>query len=168
MQRTTSQTNFRVRTLTSHADSTHSDLSDEAAESGVGNRRAKLAGKVALIHVEEPSYGALLALRYAREGADVALVYPEASSELEAVQRQIEAIGCRCVLYEVDLADAWNCGLVLQSTTECMGPVDFLVDAGGRVHLLEEGEELDADRLRDTVRGRTGERTLRSSTHSAA
>jgi len=151
MMRTTSQTALRARTLTS---------------STVEGRATKLAGKVALLHVGEPTYGAMLALRYAREGADVALVYPEPCAELEQVQQQIESLGARCVLYEVDLEDSWNCGLVVQSTTECLGPVDIVVDARGAVVLVEEGEELTPRQLQTAVSARASD--SRGATHSAA
>lgn len=148
---------------------TTSTLTDpmRSTTSTVEGRTAKLAGKVALLHVGEPTYGAMLALRYAREGADVALVFPEASIDLENVQQQIEALGARCVLYEVDLEDSWNCGLVLQSTAECLGPVDFVVDRRGAVVLVEEGEQLTPQLLKDAVGARSSERRV-APTPSAA
>lgn len=123
-----------------------------------GRKDRRFVGKVVLLEVETPPEAAMLAMRYAREGADLALVYPQPAEELLIVQQQIEALGCRCVLYEVDLADPWDAGLVLQSARECLGSIDIFVDRHERAHFIEDAEKL-------TVRGL---QTRSYGAHSAA
>lgn len=97
----------------------------------------KLSGKVALIDASEVTEGVQRAYRYAKEGADVALAYSSPCDAVLIVQRQIEALGSRCVLYEIDLEDEWNCGLVVQNMAECLGPIDLIVNRSGRVHMFD-------------------------------
>lgn len=120
------------------------DACSDSVESG-------LSGMVVLLDVEEPSAGARLAMRYAKRGADLAIAHANAAKELLIVQQQIEALGNRCVLYEVDLADEWNCGLVLQSARECLGSIDLVVARTGHVRVVEKGETLEPHVVHDDV-----------------
>ncbi len=128
--------------------SSHTSLARvEAPSDGLGRGAPRLVGKVVLIEATEPQSGVLRAHRYAKEGADIALTYAEPCDELFTVQRQIEALGSRCVLYELELDDEWNCSLVVQSTLECLGPIDFVVNGHGHVHATESDMPLTASEL---------------------
>lgn len=121
MKRANSHTALRPRTLTARS-----------------ARSALMRGKVVLLHVSDLAQATAIALRYAREGADLALAYDTPSEQYILLQQKLEALGSRCMLYELDLSDEWNCGLVLQSASECLGSVDLVVDRQGRVHGFEE------------------------------
>lgn len=114
---------------------------------------ARLVGKVVLVEATEPHSAVLRAHRYAKEGADIAIAYDQPWPELFTVQRQIEALGNRCVLYEIALDDEWNCGLVVQSTAECLGPIGLIVNGHGHVHVPTVSEPLTASGLLDVVVG---------------
>jgi 3-oxoacyl-[acyl-carrier protein] reductase len=131
MNRPESQTTLRPRPLTD----------------GFGRGGTRLVGKVVLIDASMVEEGVQRAHRYANEGADVALAYHMPCDEIFIVQRQIEALGNRCVLYEIDLEDEWNCGLVVQSTAECLGPIDLIVNRRGHVHVVDRQPCTAADLL---------------------
>ena len=138
MTRTESQISLRARFLTDGTNGT-----------------TRLAGKVVLVDASDVEIGVLCAYRYASEGADVALAYSVPCDSIFIVQRQIEALGSRCVLYEIELDDEWNCGLVVQSTAECLGPIDIVVNRSGHVKLCD-GAPITAAELRQAVAAAAG------------
>ena len=119
--------------------------------------KSRLLGKVVLVDANDPQLGSARVLRYALEGADLAVCHRVPIEELFAIQQQVEASGVRCVLYELDLDDEWNCGLVVQSVTECLGPIDLVVDVKGHVTSLSSHEAQDARVLLQLLGGENRE-----------
>src|SRR5512132_2052406 len=77
----------------------------------------KLPGKAALITGGDSGIGRAVAVLYAREGADVAIVYlPQEQSDAEETQQSIEAEGGKCVLIPGDLTDADFCSRLVEKT----------------------------------------------------
>ena len=60
----------------------------------------KLQGKVALITGGDSGIGRAVAVHYAREGANVAIVYLEESQDAEETKALIEAAGQKCLLIQ--------------------------------------------------------------------
>jgi len=90
---------------------------------------AKLAGKVALITGGDSGIGRAVALLFAREGADLALVYlPAEQSDAEQIQRDIEAAGQHALLLPGDVSDPEFCGDAVERTLAEFGQLDLLVN----------------------------------------
>ena len=88
----------------------------------------KLQGKVALISGGDSGIGRAVALIYAREGADVALVYlPEEQSDADETRKVIAAQGHKCLLLPGDLTDAAFCKQAVERTLHELGAIDILV-----------------------------------------
>jgi len=77
--------------------------------------------------------GKLLALRFAREGARVALVARRAA-ELEAVAGQIRAAGGEALVVPCDVADRDQTFAAAATAVEGLGPIDILVNNAGYGH----------------------------------
>jgi NAD(P)-dependent dehydrogenase (short-subunit alcohol dehydrogenase family) len=89
----------------------------------------KLEGKAALITGGDSGIGRAVALLYAREGADVAIVYlPAEQRDADDTRRAIEAEGRRCVQIPGDVTEAAFCHEAVERTVRELGKLDILVN----------------------------------------
>jgi NAD(P)-dependent dehydrogenase (short-subunit alcohol dehydrogenase family) len=89
----------------------------------------KLLGKVALITGGDSGIGRAVAVLYAREGADVAIVYlPEEQPDAEETRDAVEREGRRCVLLPGDVSEAAFCREAVKRTVRELGRLDVLVN----------------------------------------
>ncbi|HEV7279344.1 MAG TPA: SDR family oxidoreductase [Pirellulaceae bacterium] len=109
----------------------------------------KLSGKVALITGGDSGIGRSVAVLFAREGADCAILYLSEREDAEETQRAIEKEGRRALLIEGDVRDAAFCRQAVQRTVDQFGKLDILVNnAAYQQHTggLEEIDEEQFDR----------------------
>jgi len=89
----------------------------------------KLAGKVAIITGGDSGIGRSVAVLFAREGANVAIVYlPEEQSDAEVVKEAVEAEGREALLLPGDVADPKFCRDAVEKTVKKLGQLDILVN----------------------------------------
>jgi NAD(P)-dependent dehydrogenase (short-subunit alcohol dehydrogenase family) len=88
----------------------------------------KLSGKVALITGGDSGIGRAVAVLFAREGADVAIVYLNEDEDAEETQRAIDAEGRRCLLIPGDVSSSEFCNAAVAHTVEQLGKLDILVN----------------------------------------
>jgi NAD(P)-dependent dehydrogenase (short-subunit alcohol dehydrogenase family) len=90
---------------------------------------AKLQDKVALITGGDSGIGRSVAVLFAREGADVALIYlAEEQSDAEETRQAVEAEGRRALLLPGDVTDFEFCREAAERTIEEFGRLDILVN----------------------------------------
>ena len=89
----------------------------------------KLSGRVALITGGDSGIGRAVAVLYARERADVAIVYL-ADEEVDAqeTKRAVEAEGQRCLLLPGDVSNSTFCDAAVDQTAATFGRLDILVN----------------------------------------
>ncbi|MEV8518746.1 SDR family oxidoreductase [Dyella marensis] len=88
----------------------------------------KLKGMATLITGGDSGIGRAVAVLFAREGADVGIVYLESSDDAEETRRHVEQEGGRCLLIQGDVTDPDFCQQAVEETVEEFGHLDVLVN----------------------------------------
>jgi NAD(P)-dependent dehydrogenase (short-subunit alcohol dehydrogenase family) len=112
----------------------------------------KLEGKVALITGGDSGIGRSVAILYAREGADVAIVYLSEQQDAEETKRLVEAEGKKCLLLAGDIGSEQFCQQAVQQTVSELGHLDILVNNAAEQHPQESIEDITAEQLERTFR----------------
>jgi NAD(P)-dependent dehydrogenase (short-subunit alcohol dehydrogenase family) len=91
-----------------------------------------LSGKAALVTGGTMGLGEAIAVELARRGADVAIAARNLGEPAEAVRRQIDGLGRRCLAIAVDFTRESDCASAVEQTAKEFGRLDVLVhNAGG-------------------------------------
>src|SRR6185437_11426688 len=98
----------------------------------------KLKNKVALITGGDSGIGRAVAVLYAREGANVAIVYlAEEQQDAEETKKAVEKEGRECLLIPGDVKDAVFCRRAVAQTVRKFGKLDVLVNNAAYQHRQE-------------------------------
>ena len=91
----------------------------------------KLAGKTALVTGASRGIGAAIAIRLARDGADVAITYARGADAAARVVEAIKSAGGRAIAIQADAADAKAVQAAVEKTVASFGQLDILVNNAG-------------------------------------
>ena len=86
-----------------------------------------LQDKVALITGGDSGIGRAVALAFAKQGANVCIVYLNESEDANTIKTQIEALGRQCFLIETDITDKANCEMAISKTINHFNKLDILM-----------------------------------------
>ena len=112
----------------------------------------KLEGKVAVITGGDSGIGRSVAVHYAREGCDVAIVYRSESSDAQKTRTMVEEEGRKCMLFEGDLGNRDFCFKVVEETVKDFGKLNILVNNAAEHHMSEGLHDMDLDVMERTFR----------------
>ncbi len=112
----------------------------------------KLSGKRAIITGGDSGIGRAVAIGYAKEGADIALIYLEESEDAALTKQKVEAEGRRCFLIEGDLRDPAFCHGAIEQAVEKLGGLEILVNNAAEQHFRESILDISDDQLESTFR----------------
>lgn len=88
----------------------------------------KLAGKVALITGGDSGIGRSVAVHFAREGADIGIVYLSEKKDAETTKELVEKEKQKCILIEGDLKSEAFCKSAVEKTVKELGGLHILVN----------------------------------------
>lgn len=113
----------------------------------------KLAGKAAIITGGDSGIGRSVAVLFAREGADIAIVYlPEERPDAEETRQAVEKEGRRCLLIPGDVKDPGFCQQAIEQTVDEFGHLDVLVNNAAFQQHQGSIEELTNEQFEKTFR----------------
>jgi NAD(P)-dependent dehydrogenase (short-subunit alcohol dehydrogenase family) len=113
----------------------------------------KLEERVALITGGDSGIGRAVAVLFAREGADVAIVFlPEEAVDAEETCDAVEQIGRRCILIPGDVRNAGFCIEAVRTTVSELGQLDILVNNAAYQQHQDDVESLTLEQWERTFR----------------
>ncbi|MBT2767223.1 SDR family oxidoreductase [Stenotrophomonas sp. ISL-67] len=116
----------------------------------------KLQGKRAIITGGDSGIGRAVAVLFAREGADVAVLHLDEQEDAEITRQHVEAEGTRCVVIAGDVRDPKFCNRAVKQVAKAFGGVDILVNnAAFQLH-CERLEDLEDAHLQETLQTNIG------------
>lgn len=116
----------------------------DAKQSGI------LAGSTALITGGDSGIGRAVAVAFAKEGADVSIVYLNEHEDAQHTKEIVEGLGRRCLLYACDVGDEDNCIEAVERTIKTFGQFDILVNNAAEQHPQEGLEYISKHQLEST------------------
>jgi NAD(P)-dependent dehydrogenase (short-subunit alcohol dehydrogenase family) len=112
----------------------------------------KLENMVALITGGDSGIGRAVAIAFAKEGADVAIVNLNEHEDARATKERVENLGRRCITLAGDVGDPSFCADAVSVTIEELGRLDVLVNNAGEQHPQESLLDITPEQLERTFR----------------
>ncbi|MBW7055107.1 SDR family oxidoreductase [Paracoccus bogoriensis] len=121
---------------------------DHGEDSWRGSGR--LEGLVALVTGADSGIGRAVAIAYAREGADLALVCLNETEDMQDTARLVREAGRECLVIRTDLSEASNCRDAITQTAKRFGRIDILVNNVAHQRSFARIEDIDDEEWRYT------------------
>ena len=91
----------------------------------------RLKDKVAIVTGGSRGIGRAISLAFAKEGADVVIIYLEKEKEAKEVIKEITTVGRKCMAFNVDVRDFEEVNEIVEVVVETFGQIDILVNNAG-------------------------------------
>ena len=112
--------------------------------------REKLKGKIALITGGDSGIGRSVAFHFAREGANVAIVYLEEDEDATKTKKMVEKENQKCFIIKGDLRDEVFCSKVVQKCIDEYGDLNILVNNAAVQFPKDEVGEITNKQIKET------------------
>jgi NAD(P)-dependent dehydrogenase (short-subunit alcohol dehydrogenase family) len=112
----------------------------------------KLMNKAAIITGGDSGIGRAVAVTYAKEGADVAIVYLSEHADAEETKRQVEQEGRKCIMLAGDVGSEAFCKQAVEETVKQLGKLDIVVNNAAEQHPQQSIEHITSEQLERTFR----------------
>ena len=110
----------------------------------------RLKGKVALVTGADSGIGRAIAALYAREGADIAILYLCEHDDAARTKEIVEAEGGKAIAIAGDLGDKDFCLSAVKEVVAKLGGIDILVNNAGEQHADEDIKDITEQQLKRT------------------
>lgn len=112
----------------------------------------KLQGKVALITGGDSGIGRAVAIAFAKEGAEVAILYLNEHEDAAETKARVEKEGRRALAIAGDVGDEGFCRDAVERAARELGRLDVLVNNAAEQHDRKRLEEISGEQLERTFR----------------
>ncbi|QFT87329.1 General stress protein 39 [Bacillus sp. THAF10] len=112
----------------------------------------KLQGKNAIITGGDSGIGRAVAVAYAKEGANVSIVYLDEHEDAKETKNLVEKYGGTCLLYSGDIGEKSFCTNVVEETSKKLGGIHILVNNAAEQHVQEKIEDITEEQLLRTFK----------------
>jgi NAD(P)-dependent dehydrogenase (short-subunit alcohol dehydrogenase family) len=112
----------------------------------------KLLGAVALITGGDSGIGRAVAVLFAREGANIGIVYLDEHEDARKTKAYVEREGCRCITIAGDVKDSGFCKRAVDRIVRDLGHLDILVNNAAFQEHADSLEDITDERFDETLR----------------
>jgi NAD(P)-dependent dehydrogenase (short-subunit alcohol dehydrogenase family) len=112
----------------------------------------KLDGRVALITGGDSGIGRAVAIAFAKEGADISIVYLDEHDDANETKKEVEQEGRHCLLIPGDVGSENFCQRAVRQTMDGLGQLHVLVNNAAEQHPQESIADITAEQLERTFR----------------
>jgi len=112
----------------------------------------KLEGKAAIITGGDSGIGRAVAVHFAKEGADVAIVYLNEHDDAAETKKLVEKEGRKCLTIAGDIGDEQFCREAVEQAVDELGHLDILVNNAAEQHPQEDIQRISSYQLERTFR----------------
>lgn len=112
----------------------------------------KLQDKVALITGGDSGIGRAVAIAYAKEGAEIAIIYFNEHADAAETKRQVEEEQRRCLTIAGDIGDEQFCQNAVEQIVKELGHLDILVNNAAEQHPQKSIDQISAEQLERTFK----------------
>ncbi|MBW7674544.1 SDR family oxidoreductase [Chryseobacterium chendengshani] len=110
----------------------------------------QLENKSVLITGADSGIGKAVALLFAREGADIAIVYHSDEEGASKVKNEIISLGKKSIIMKGDVNDSQFCKEAVEKTVAAFGKLDILINNAGTQFPCDNIENLEEENIRTT------------------
>lgn len=112
----------------------------------------KLKDKVVLISGGDSGIGRSIAVLFAREGADVAIIYLEEQQDAEKTKQLVEQEGQHCLLLKEDISDPKSSEKYVAETLKVFGKINILINNAGVQYQQKDLGDISTEQLEKTFK----------------
>lgn len=112
----------------------------------------RLEGKVAIITGGDSGIGRAVAIAYAKEGAELVIVYLDEQQDAKQTADDIRKYGKEPLLIAIDISREENCKKIIDKTVERFNRIDILVNNAAVQYVQHDIEDISAEQLEHTFR----------------
>jgi NAD(P)-dependent dehydrogenase (short-subunit alcohol dehydrogenase family) len=112
----------------------------------------RFAERVVLITGGDSGIGKACAIGFAKEGADIGIIYNTSDSDAEETKRRIEELGRKCHVVKGDIGEKAFCQKAVDEVIQNLGGIRVLINNAAEQHPQEKLEDISEEQLEKTFR----------------